>query len=141
MIVTSSWRDLERAYDESPIHRLLGMSLRVTAAGETEVSLTARPDLGNRNGSVAGGVLSTLIDSAVTQAARTTAPPDCRAWTQELKVNFVRRGRVGSVLTARGSLEYAGRGSAVGIGRVVDDEGTLLAVGVVTVALRTIGNA
>jgi uncharacterized protein (TIGR00369 family) len=131
----AGWRQLERAYDESPVHRLLGLSLRVVAAGRTEVSLHARPELGNRNGSVAGGVLTTLIDSAVAQAARTAAP-NVRVWTQEMKVNFVRRGRVGAHLTAHGSLEHSGRTSAVGVGRVLDDEGTLLAVGIVTVVLR-----
>jgi uncharacterized protein (TIGR00369 family) len=133
---TAGWREIERTYDDSPLHRLLGMSLRIEAAGRTVVSLHARPDLGNRNGSVAGGVLATLIDSAVTQAARTAAPAHTRAWTQEMKVNFVRRGRVGAPLTAHGSLEHSGRTSAVGIGRVIDDEGTLLAVGIVTVVLR-----
>jgi uncharacterized protein (TIGR00369 family) len=132
----AAWREHERTYGESPLHRLLGMSLRVEAAGRTVVSLHARPDLGNRNGSVAGGVLTTLIDSAVTQAARTAAPAGTRAWTQELKVNFVRRGRVGAQLTAHGSLEHSGRTSAVGIGRVIDDEGTLLAVGIATIVLR-----
>ncbi|BCB90033.1 PaaI family thioesterase [Phytohabitans suffuscus] len=132
----AGWRLQERVYDESPLHRLLGMSLRVVGPGQTAVSLHARQELGNRNGSVAGGVLTTLIDSAVGQAARSATAANVRTWTQEMKVNFVRRGRVGARLTAHASLEHSGRTSAVGVGRVLDDEGNLLAVGIVTVVLR-----
>jgi len=131
------WRELERQYDESPVHRLLGMGLRVPAAGEALVSLRARPEVGNRNGSVAGGVLGTMVDSAVCQAVRTVVAADLRTWTLEMKINYLRRAEVGTELTARGRVEYVGRSTAVGIGRVTGPDGELLAVGVVTVSLRS----
>jgi uncharacterized protein (TIGR00369 family) len=61
--------------------------------------------------------------------------PEQSLATLELKVNFVRPGICGRRVTARGSIDHLGRFTAVGTGRVLDEDDRLIAVGLVTVAI------
>jgi uncharacterized protein (TIGR00369 family) len=131
-----SWRRQEAAYVESPLHRHLGLVLRVEGPGEVIVRLTPPPWTANRNGTIAGGILTTMIDSAVCQAARTLAEPHLRVWTLAMNVDFIHPARLGSDLVVRGRIESMRRTIAVGTGRALGPDGDLLAVGLVTATLR-----
>lgn len=131
------WRRQEAAYLESPLHQHLGLVLRVEGPGEAVVTLTPPFWTANRNGTISGGVLATVIDSAVCQAARSLADPRLHVWTVAIDVNFVRPGRLGSDLMVRGRIESMGRTIAVGVGRALNPDGELLAVGIVTATLRS----
>jgi uncharacterized protein (TIGR00369 family) len=131
-----AWRVLERGYSISAIHRTLGLSLRVIEPGGVIVTYNGANAACNRLGTIAGGAISEMIDSAVVQASRSLLGAEDVAATLELKVNFVRPARAGESLTTRGRVEYLGSSTAVGTGRVERDDGTLVAMGTVTVSIR-----
>ncbi|MHB1244061.1 MAG: PaaI family thioesterase, partial [Gaiellaceae bacterium] len=79
-------------YNTSPVHRLFGMQLESLAPGEATVVFTPRPELINASGVVHGGILATIVDSAILQAVRTLIGPDDRPTTLELKLNYVSPG-------------------------------------------------
>lgn len=139
MSVTESnahWREMEAVYHESPIHRALGLVLRVEGDGEVVIAYDGSPEATNRRGNPAGGALAEMIDSAVVQAARTLLNAGDMGTTLELKVNYIRSAAPGERLTTRGTVDHIGRSTAVGHGRVTDEEGRLVALGLVTVSLR-----
>jgi acyl-CoA thioesterase len=132
----SHWRAMEAVYGESPIHRALGLELRVEGDGEVVIAYDGSLEATNRRGNPAGGALAEMIDSAVVQAARTLLEDGDAATTLELKVNYVRSAPEGERLTTRGTIDHIGRSTAVGHGRVMDEQGRLVALGLVTVSLR-----
>lgn len=130
------WSDLEQRYTVSPIHSTLGLSLEVVDAGNVAIHYDGCPGGANSRGNPSGGLLAQMVDSAVMQSAITQLDEGDSATTLELKVNYVRAAARGEKLTARGSLEFIGRTTAVGIGRVEDGSGSVVAVGTVTVSIR-----
>jgi uncharacterized protein (TIGR00369 family) len=129
------WPQLESSYGDSPIHQTLGLTLTVTGAGEVVIHAEATEAAANKMGTVAGGVLAQMVDSAAVQAVRTSLGTRDRTVTVELNVNFLRPARPGGMLRAKGSLLDMSRTLAVATVEVRDAEDTLVAVGRVTVRL------
>jgi uncharacterized protein (TIGR00369 family) len=130
------WHEMETNYSRSPIHRGLGLSLRVVGEGEVVVDYDGSEGASNRRGNAAGGAMAEMIDSAVMQACRTMLAPKDFNTTLELKINFTRAAPPGGRLTTTGRIEHIGRTTAVGTGRIVDAEGRLVALGIVTIAIK-----
>jgi uncharacterized protein (TIGR00369 family) len=130
------WREMERRYSESPIHKALGLSLHVVGPGKVIVEYDGSEAARNLNGNPAGGALAQMIDSAVFQASRTMLQPGDQAVTLDLKVSLVRAGPVSGGLSAEGRVEHVGRLTTVGEARVRDPDGRLVAIGLATLALR-----
>ena len=78
-----------------PLAELLDMSIDDVAPGRVTFGLDVDERLYNPLGSVHGGVLSTLLDSAMGCAVHTTLPEELTFTTVELHVNFVRAVRAG----------------------------------------------
>jgi uncharacterized protein (TIGR00369 family) len=79
-------------------------------------------------GSVHGGYICTLLDSAVGCAVHSTLPPGKGFTTLELKVNMVRAltPKTGPV-RAEGKVIHVGRQTGISEGRLTDSSGKLLA--------------
>lgn len=118
---------------EPPIGTLL--RIRMTEADEGRVVCTLEPgeDQYNPIGTVHGGVLSTLMDSAMSCAVHSTLPAGAGYTTLEVNVNFLRpvTARTG-LLTCEGRVVHAGSRVATAECRVVDAAGKLYAHGTVT---------
>ncbi|WP_323182401.1 MULTISPECIES: PaaI family thioesterase [unclassified Streptomyces] len=122
------WVQTERPADIPSIGRLLGMRFDEVEHGRIVVSLDTRPDFANPLGTVHGGIAATLLDSAMGCAVHTTLPAGTGYTTLELKVNYIRAARTdGQVLTAEGKVIHAGRRTATAEGKVLDDQGKLIA--------------
>jgi uncharacterized protein (TIGR00369 family) len=130
------WAEMEQTYADSPIHRTLGLTLRVVAAGEVAIVFDGTPQAGNRRGHPAGGALAEMLDSAVVQAARTLVGPADQLVTLDLKMNFVAAATAGCPLSTRARIDHLGRSTVVGTGRIEDPSGNLIALGIVTVNRR-----
>jgi uncharacterized protein (TIGR00369 family) len=128
--------EMEGHYDTSPIHRTLGLKLKVPGDGEAVIVFDGSPGSTNRRGDAAGGALAQMIDSAVVQAARTRLGHTDSTVTIELKVNYLRAAPAKLNLSAKGQLDHFGRTTAVGSARVVDETGKLYALGIVTVSIK-----
>jgi uncharacterized protein (TIGR00369 family) len=112
---------------------LLGMTVETLEPGRTVFGLNTGPQHGNPIGSVHGGVLSTLLDSAMSCAVHTALPEGAGYTTLELKVNFVRPARTdGGPLRCEGTTIHLGRRVATCEGRITDANGKLVAHGTAT---------
>ncbi|MBJ7003829.1 MULTISPECIES: PaaI family thioesterase [Streptomyces] len=122
------WVQSERPAGIPSIGRLLGMRFDEVEHGRVVVSLDTRPDFANPLGTVHGGIAATLLDSAMGCAVHTTLPAGVGYTTLELKVNYIRAARTdGQALTAEGTVIHAGRRTATAEGKVLDDQGKLIA--------------
>jgi uncharacterized protein (TIGR00369 family) len=122
------WVQTERPTDIPSIGRLLGMRFDEVEHGRIVLSLDTRPDFANPLGTVHGGIAATLLDSAMGCAVHTTLPAGVGYTTLELKVNYIRAARTdGQSLTAEGTVIHTGRRTATAEGRVLDDQGRLMA--------------
>ncbi|CAM5556448.1 PaaI family thioesterase [Streptomyces aurantiogriseus] len=117
-----------RLSDVPSIGRLLGMRFDEVEHGRVVVSLDTRPDFANPLGTVHGGIAATLLDSALGCAVHTTLPAGTGYTTLELKVNYIRAASTdGQTLTAEGTVIHAGRRTATADGKVLDEQGRLIA--------------
>jgi uncharacterized protein (TIGR00369 family) len=132
----SHWQRMEAEYPDSPIHATFGFGLHVVGEGTVEVAYHGAVAGLNRHHVVAGGTLASMLDSAIVQACRSQLSPDARLATIEMKVNFVRALRSDCPVKATGVVDHMGKSTAVGSARVLDDSGTLYALGIATVAVR-----
>ncbi|WP_460071315.1 PaaI family thioesterase [Streptomyces sp. YKOK-I1] len=114
--------------DRPSIGRLLGMRFDEVEHGRAVLSLDTRPDFANPLGTVHGGIAATMLDSALACAVHSTLPAGTGYTTLELKVNYIRPARTdGQTLTAEGTVVHTGRRTATAEGRVVDEQGRLIA--------------
>jgi uncharacterized protein (TIGR00369 family) len=115
---------------------LLGMTADDLAPGRVTFSLEPRPAFSNPLGTVHGGIISTLLDSAMGCAVHTSLPAGTGYTTLEIKVNFVRAVPIeGGRLTCEGTTVHVGGRVATTEGRVTDAAGRLVAHGTSTCML------
>ena len=111
-----------------PITATLGFMLVDVAPGRAEFQ--GRPLFAHYNplGTVHGGWIATLLDSAVACAVHSTLPPGKTYTTLELKVNYVRAltDQV-PLVRAIGDVIYSGGKIGTSQGRLVGPDGTLFA--------------
>lgn len=111
-----------------PVAMLLGMG--IDQIGEGAVTFTLDPAEYHYNpiGSVHGGVISTLCDSAMGCAVQSTLPAGAGYTTVELKVSFLRALTVASgPVRCEGRVIHVGGRIATAEARVLDGEGRLYA--------------
>lgn len=116
------------AVPRAPFSALVGLGAREIEPGRATMTLTPAEYLYNPLGSVHGGIIATLLDSAMACAVHSTLPAGRGCTTIEIKVNYLRAltEAVGEVM-AEGTLVQAGRQIAAAEGRVIDARGRLYA--------------
>jgi uncharacterized protein (TIGR00369 family) len=111
-----------------PVMRLIDMSRFEAEEGRVVVEMTAQEFHYNPLGSVHGGVLSTLLDTAAGCAVHSTLPAGVGYTTLDLNVKFLRPVTVRSgVLRCEGTVLSAGRRTALAEARTTDESGRLVA--------------
>lgn len=116
-----------------PFAEFLDMRFELVEEGRAVFSITPKREFYNPMGQVHGGVISSLLDSAMGCAVHSTLPEGVGYTTIELSINFVRAvptdaGRV----VAEGQVVHVGGRLATGEGRLTLEDGTLLAHGTTT---------
>jgi uncharacterized protein (TIGR00369 family) len=111
-----------------PAVALLGLHLDEVTPGRTVFSMLADEMHENPMGTMHGGIVATLVDTAMGCAVSSLLPADAGFTTLELKTNFVRAitqatGRV----YAEGTVVHSGGRVAMTEARVHDDSGALYA--------------
>ncbi|MDM7482689.1 MAG: PaaI family thioesterase [Halomonas sp.] len=111
-------------------HELLGMHVVEWQEGRAVVELTIEPKHLNRSGNVHGGVLASMLDSALSLAGLHCDVPGNirRGMTLSLTTTFVGPARQG-ILRATGTLRGGGQKTYMTSGDIVDDQGRLVAMG------------
>jgi uncharacterized protein (TIGR00369 family) len=119
-----------------PYWRLLGMEVVAAAEGEPMVRLEVRPEHMQIMGRVHGGVLASLVDSAIAVAVHAPMPSQSAAATLDLHVQYVRPITAPCTLIARGRVLSRSRTVALAQAEVVDGaDGAVYAVGSATYRL------
>src|SRR5688572_8765029 len=95
----------------SPFNKLLGLRVELLEDGHSVLWLTPRPEfIGDpRRGSLHGGVLSALIDTAGGAAAWSTLEPlEDSVSTVDLRIDYLEPATVGTDLRAQAQLRRKG---------------------------------
>jgi uncharacterized protein (TIGR00369 family) len=116
-----------------PIAKVLGFGLGSVERGRAVFEMDAAEYHYNPIGSVHGGVICTLLDSAMGCAVHSLLEPGYAYTTLELKVNFLRAVTVKSGhLRCAGTILHSGGRVALADAKLTDDAGTLYAHGTST---------
>lgn len=121
---------------EMPIMKLLGIQLDGPPVPDAYTAvLVATPETLNLNGFVHGAAIATLVDHAGGYGARQLLGRG--GVTSDLHIRYLSAGHAGSVLTAESHVVRAGRSQIVMDVRVTDDDGRLVAVADLALAVET----
>lgn len=116
-----------------PIAVLMGMWLTEVSEGRVVFATEPAEFHYNPLGTVHGGVMATLLDSALGCVVQSLLPAGTSFTTLELKINYLRpmTAQTGTVY-CEGKIIYLGGRIATAEGRVTDAEGKLYAHGTTT---------
>jgi len=111
-----------------PVVAALGLTLEEVERGRTVFSLVADELHENPMGTMHGGVVATLVDTAMGCALSSTLPAEASFTTLELSTKYVRAITTGTGrVYAEGRVVHAGGRVATTDARVYDEAGTLYA--------------
>lgn len=128
-------RDLRAALDQGitdgiGVGSSLGILADVLEVGRTVWTLTPSKAAANAMLIVHGGVITTLMDTAMGSAVYTTLPDGAFYTTLELKVNFIRTLALdAATVSCEATTVHVGRRTATAEARVTDPTGALIAHG------------
>lgn len=112
---------------------LLGMRPVVVEHGTVAFACEAQPRFANPMGTVHGGIIATLLDSALACAVLSVLPSGTAYTTLGLEVKYLRSVPLDAgELVATGTVVHAGRRQATAEGRLTDRDGRLLATATTT---------
>jgi uncharacterized protein (TIGR00369 family) len=104
-----------------PVGRLLGFSIPRVDEGSVVFAMDPLEAMQNPLGTVHGGIITTLLDSAMGCAVHTTLPAGGMYTTLELKVNFLRPAFAGgATLLAEGTVLNRGTRTALAEATITD---------------------
>lgn len=124
------------AFPRPPFSQTMNMEIHEMSSGFVIFKAVPEFQFYNAIGTVHGGYISTLLDSAMACAIQTQLPAGTAYTTLELKVNFIRPvfEKTGT-LFAHGKLIHCGRTTATAEGKLFDEQGKLYAFGTTTCAV------
>lgn len=103
----------------------LGVELLEKTEGKVRIAFSPRPEHLNSWNGIHGGVMMTLLDTALGSASRALDAGCVGATTVELKTNFLAAAR--GPVAGEGRAQRAGRSLIYAEGEIRDAAGTLLA--------------
>jgi uncharacterized protein (TIGR00369 family) len=119
--------EVRERFERSRFHTsFLGARLGRVSRGEVDVELDVGPQHLNLFGTMHGGLIATLADTATGLAMLTALAAGTTHLTTSLGVTFLAPGRAG-IVTARGRVLRAGRRFGYAEADVVNEAGDLLA--------------
>lgn len=130
----STENEIRERVAESSFHASIGITVEQVRPGSVDLRLEAGSDHANLLGTVHGGVLATLLDTAAGLAVRSAIPPGSRHVSVNLDVQFLAPADMGTLL-ATGHVVRMGRRIAFAEADVSGADGEVLARGQVTIAV------
>lgn len=115
------------------------LAIEPVQADDGRVTFTLDPEEFHLNpfGTVHGGVLATMLDTAMGCAVHTLLPPRVGYVTSEMNVRFLRPALLGSGrLVCTGEVVHPGRNTMIASARIVDAEQRVIAIAGCTCNLR-----
>lgn len=116
-----------------PVADLLAMRPGSAERGRVVFHASADPRFANPMGGLHGGIIATLLDSALGCAAMTVLPPGKLYTTVTLELKYLRPVELdGSELTATGVVIHAGRSQITAEGTLTNADGKVVATATTT---------
>jgi uncharacterized protein (TIGR00369 family) len=129
----SALQDRFAGGDPVGVAQLLGMQPDVVERGHVAFVCAASTRFSNPMGTVHGGILATLLDSALGCAVQTVLDGGQAYTTVSLEVKYLRAVALDAgVLRAEGTVIHAGRRQATAEGRITDQDGRVVATATTT---------
>jgi uncharacterized protein (TIGR00369 family) len=121
---------------QANVSRWMDFTLEEVDRGKVTFAMVPREELYNMIGSVHGGIITTLMDTALGSAVQSVLPAGRVATTMDLHTRFHRpvTVAVGKVF-ARAHVVHAGRRTATSQAEIVDAEGRVYATGTSTLMI------
>jgi len=130
-------KDVRERFERSDFHsRWLALTLERVDPGEVDVAIDVRGHHLNLMGTLHGGMIATLADTATGLALRSSLDRGLTFTTTQLGVTFLAAGREGRIL-AKGRVIKSGRRFGYAEADVVDADGRLLARATATFAVMS----
>jgi uncharacterized protein (TIGR00369 family) len=128
-------QDVRERFARSEFHsRWLALTLERVERGEVDVAMGVQRHHLNLMGTLHGGMIATLADTATGLALRSTLDEGMTFTTTHLGVTFLAPGREGRIL-AKGRVVKSGKRFGYAEADVIDAEGRLLARATATFAV------
>lgn len=124
-------RRIFKLLNDSPFYRHLGMEVVEAGEGRARLRLPVKDELKNLYGILHGGVIAALLDSSCSIAVGTLLETDEAAVTLDQRINYISNVKEG-VLYGEGRALHKGRFTGVGQAEVRDEQGNLVAAGMIT---------
>jgi uncharacterized protein (TIGR00369 family) len=106
--------------------------------GVVHLTFLAKPEFANRHGTVQGGIVAAMLDSATSAALLAHLPPELTSLTAELTTAFTRPTPLGP-LTAKAWILTRDERGAQTRGEMFDPEGNLVAHATAKLRIRRRG--
>ena len=118
----------DRQVQHTPAARLLGREILSSdaATGEVKLRFIAKPEFANRHGTVQGGFLAAMLDSAAGMAVMLSLPPEQTAVTTRLDVSYLKPAGIGPLHATSRIIKRDARTADVEA-QLMDDAGLMLA--------------
>lgn len=127
---------LQQRFADGPsvgVGLLLGMEPIAVEHGHVAFACAASARFANPMGTVHGGILATLLDSALGCAVQTVLEDGQAYTTVSLEVKYLRAVAIDAgVLRAEGTVVHAGRRQATAEGRILDEDDRVVATATTT---------
>jgi acyl-CoA thioesterase len=124
----------QEEYGHFPLRRFLGMDIEDVEPGHAIAHIEVKADLLNPNGTVHGGVLFTMVDTAMGKATMTSLEEGQRCASIEIQIRFLRPVGEGR-LEADATVVRRGRKIVHLESRIHDTNRALVATGAGTFAV------
>ena len=128
--------DLANIFHRVPFLKLLGVTRECAEDGYARLRMPVRPDLTNSFDAAHGGVLTSLLDTAMASAAVSSVGFRSSAVTLSISVSFIQPGR--GTLTIEGRRTGGGRSVSHCEGAVLDENGAMLARAIGSFKFKTL---
>jgi uncharacterized protein (TIGR00369 family) len=113
-----------------PVAQVLGIAVVRADPGRVQFTMPVREFFANHLGFLAGGILSTALDSALGCAVLCAINPSKDMVTLDLNVDFLRPvNEASGLITVDAEAVYLGRNRGLATCRAIDSAGRLVAIG------------
>ena len=120
----------------APVAELVGIAFETADPGRVVIVFVPDEVHYNLLGSVHGGIIATLLDTVMGCAVHSTLNAGRGYTTLSISVNYIRAVTIATgKVTGTGTIEHAGRSTAIARGTLHDVSGRLLATGETTCML------
>ena len=121
---------------QTPLSRWMNFTLEEVARGAVTFAMMPQEEFYNLIGSVHGGIITTLMDTALGSSVQSLLPAGQVATTMDLQTRFHRPVTVATgKVFAKAKVVHAGRRTATSEAKLVDAKGTVYATGTSTLMI------